>query len=66
MQDALFNEKGRWRPRKRVEMWMPEEDPSHRFGSRAEADVSPKGGAVRQGDKGKGREIRTLEDPHTI
>ena len=32
----------------------------------AEADVSPIGGAVRQGDKGKGREIRTLEDPHTV
>ena len=32
----------------------------------AEADVSPKGGAVRQGDKGKGREIRTLDDSHTV
>ena len=32
----------------------------------AEADVSPIGGAVRQGDEGKGREIRDLEDPHTV
>ena len=31
-----------------------------------EADVSPIGGAVGQGDKEKGREIRTLEDPHTV
>ena len=66
MQDALFYEKRRRRPRKRVEMRMPEEDPSHRDGSRAEADVSPIGGAVRQGDEGKGREIRALEDPHTV
>ena len=29
-QDALFYEKGRRRPRERVEMRMPEEDPSHR------------------------------------
>ena len=65
MQDALFYEKGRWRPRKRVEMRMPEEDPSHRDGSRAEADVSPIG-AVRQGDEGKGKEIQALEDPHTV
>ena len=65
MQDALFYEKRRRRPRKRVEMRMPEEDPSHRDGSRAEADVSPIG-AVRQGDEGKGKEIQALEDPHTV
>ena len=48
-------------------MRMPKEDPPHRTGSRYRSRRETyRRGRWRQGDKGKGREIRTLEDPRTI
>ena len=46
---------------------MPEEDPSHRSGSRYRGrHETYRRGRWREDDKGKGREIQTLEDPHTV